>query len=106
VLRVVVPFFTSASLIFTCTLHRSAQSVAGRLTQQNEAPGSASGSAGPSAIAAGPVRSGRSKTSPCARSWRPRAKQTADLEQQKQVTMDKLNALIAGLSFDWSVTEN
>jgi hypothetical protein len=33
-------------------------------------------------------------------------KQSADLEQQKQVSADKLNALIAGLSFDWSVTEN
>jgi predicted nucleic acid-binding Zn-ribbon protein len=33
-------------------------------------------------------------------------KQTADLEQQKQAATDKLNALISGLSFDWSVTEN
>ena len=31
-------------------------------------------------------------------------KQTADLEQQKQVVVDKLNGLIAGLSFDWDVT--
>jgi hypothetical protein len=31
-------------------------------------------------------------------------KQTADLEQQKQAAVDKLNALIAGLSFDWDVT--
>jgi hypothetical protein len=31
-------------------------------------------------------------------------KQTADLEQQKQVAVDKLNGLIAGLSFDWDVT--
>jgi hypothetical protein len=31
-------------------------------------------------------------------------KQTADLEQQKQVAVDKLNILIAGLSFDWDVT--
>jgi predicted nucleic acid-binding Zn-ribbon protein len=31
-------------------------------------------------------------------------KQTADLEQQKQVAEAKLNALIAGLSFDWDVT--
>jgi hypothetical protein len=33
-------------------------------------------------------------------------RQTADLEQQKQAATDKLNALISGLSFDWSVTEN
>ncbi len=32
-------------------------------------------------------------------------KQTADLEQQKQAAMDKLNALISGLSFDWDVEE-
>jgi hypothetical protein len=32
-------------------------------------------------------------------------KQTADLELQKQAAVEKLNALIAGLSFDWSVTE-
>ena len=32
-------------------------------------------------------------------------KQTADLEQQKQTAVDKLNALIAGLSFDWDVKE-
>jgi hypothetical protein len=32
-------------------------------------------------------------------------KQTADLEQQKQAAMEKLNDLIAGISFDWSVTE-
>jgi hypothetical protein len=32
-------------------------------------------------------------------------KQTADLVQQKQAAMEKLDALIAGLSFDWSVTE-
>jgi hypothetical protein len=31
-------------------------------------------------------------------------KQTADLEQQKKVAVDKLNDLIAGLSFDWDVT--
>jgi len=31
-------------------------------------------------------------------------KQTADLEQQKKVAVDKLNELIAGLSFDWDVT--
>ncbi|MGA9667887.1 MAG: DUF4139 domain-containing protein [Terracidiphilus sp.] len=31
-------------------------------------------------------------------------KQTADLQQQKQAAVDKLNALIAGLSFDWDVT--
>ncbi len=30
-------------------------------------------------------------------------KQTADLEQQKKVAVDKLNDLIAGLSFDWDV---
>ena len=33
-------------------------------------------------------------------------KQTADLELQKLVATDKLKALIAGLSFDWSVTKN
>jgi hypothetical protein len=32
-------------------------------------------------------------------------KQTADLEQQKKAEVDKLNDLIAGLSFDWSVTQ-
>jgi predicted nucleic acid-binding Zn-ribbon protein len=32
-------------------------------------------------------------------------KQTADLEQQKKAAVDKLNDLIAGLSFDWSVTQ-
>ena len=32
-------------------------------------------------------------------------KQTADLEAQKQAAADKLNALIAAISFDWSVTE-
>jgi hypothetical protein len=32
-------------------------------------------------------------------------KQTKDLEQQKQSAVDKLNALIANLSFDWSVKE-
>jgi hypothetical protein len=32
-------------------------------------------------------------------------KQTADLEQRKQAATEKLNALIAGISFDWSVTE-
>ena len=31
-------------------------------------------------------------------------KQTADLEQQKQLAEAKLNALIAGLSFEWDVT--
>jgi hypothetical protein len=31
-------------------------------------------------------------------------KQTADLEQQKQAAVEKLNTLIAGLSFDWDVT--
>jgi hypothetical protein len=31
-------------------------------------------------------------------------KQTADLEQQKQAAVDKLNELIAGISFDWDVT--
>jgi hypothetical protein len=31
-------------------------------------------------------------------------KQTADLEAQKKAAVDKLNALIAGLSFDWDVT--
>ena len=32
-------------------------------------------------------------------------KQTADLEQQKQAAIEKLNVSISGLSFDWSVTE-
>jgi predicted nucleic acid-binding Zn-ribbon protein len=32
-------------------------------------------------------------------------KQTADLEQQKLSAVSKLNELIAGISFDWSVTE-
>jgi hypothetical protein len=32
-------------------------------------------------------------------------KQTADLEVQKQAASDKLNAQIAAISFDWSVTE-
>ena len=31
-------------------------------------------------------------------------KQTADLEQQKQAALEKLNTLIAGLSFDWDVS--
>jgi hypothetical protein len=31
-------------------------------------------------------------------------KQAAELEQQKKAAVDKLNALIAGLSFDWDVT--
>jgi hypothetical protein len=31
-------------------------------------------------------------------------KQTADLEQQKKAVIDKLNDVIAGLSFDWDVT--
>lgn len=31
-------------------------------------------------------------------------KQTADLEQQKKAAVDKLNALISGISFDWDVT--
>jgi hypothetical protein len=31
-------------------------------------------------------------------------KQTTDLEQQKQAAVDKLTALIAGISFDWDVT--
>jgi len=31
-------------------------------------------------------------------------KQTADLEQQRQAAVEKLNGLIAGLSFDWDVT--
>jgi predicted nucleic acid-binding Zn-ribbon protein len=31
-------------------------------------------------------------------------KQTADLEQQKKIAVEKLNELIAGLSFDWDVT--
>ena len=30
-------------------------------------------------------------------------KQTADLEQKKQAAVEKLNVLIAGLSFDWDV---
>jgi hypothetical protein len=30
-------------------------------------------------------------------------KQTADLEQQKQAAVEKLNGMIAGLSFDWDV---
>ena len=30
-------------------------------------------------------------------------KQAADLEQQKNAAVEKLNALIAGLSFDWDV---
>jgi len=30
-------------------------------------------------------------------------KQVADLEQQKSVAVEKLNALIAGLSFEWDV---
>jgi hypothetical protein len=30
-------------------------------------------------------------------------KQTAELEQQKKVAVDKLNVLIAGISFDWDV---
>jgi hypothetical protein len=33
-------------------------------------------------------------------------RQTADLEQPKQLAADKLNALIAGLSFDWSAAED
>ena len=32
-------------------------------------------------------------------------KQTADLETQKQAAMEKLNELISGVSFDWSVSE-
>jgi len=32
-------------------------------------------------------------------------KQTADLEQQKEAAVEKLNELIAGISFDWSATE-
>jgi len=32
-------------------------------------------------------------------------KQTADLEQQKQTAIDKLNLLISDISFDWNVTE-
>jgi hypothetical protein len=32
-------------------------------------------------------------------------KQTADLEQQKQAAVEKLNGLIAGLSFDWDVEQ-
>jgi hypothetical protein len=31
-------------------------------------------------------------------------KQTADLEDQKKAAVEKLNALIAGISFDWDVT--
>jgi len=31
-------------------------------------------------------------------------KQTAELEQQKKTAVEKLNALIAGISFDWDVT--
>ena len=31
-------------------------------------------------------------------------KHTADLEQQKSDAVDKLNALISALSFDWDVT--
>jgi hypothetical protein len=31
-------------------------------------------------------------------------KQSADLEQQKNVAIDKLNQLIAALSFDWDVS--
>ena len=30
-------------------------------------------------------------------------KQTADLEEQKKAAVEKLNALIAGISFDWNV---
>jgi hypothetical protein len=56
--RIVVSFFIAASLIFHFTLHLSAQPVARRLTQQSEAPGSASGRAGRPAIAAAPVKSG------------------------------------------------
>ena len=32
-------------------------------------------------------------------------KQTADLEAQKKAAVEKLNALIAGISWDWTVTE-
>jgi hypothetical protein len=32
-------------------------------------------------------------------------KQTADLELRKKVALDKLNALISSITFDWSVTE-
>ena len=32
-------------------------------------------------------------------------KQTADLEKQKELAVEKLNALIEGLSFDWDVKE-
>jgi membrane protein involved in colicin uptake len=32
-------------------------------------------------------------------------KQTADLEAQKKAAEEKLNDLISGISFDWSVTE-
>jgi hypothetical protein len=32
-------------------------------------------------------------------------KQTAELEQQKQTAIDKLNLLISDISFDWNVTE-
>jgi predicted nucleic acid-binding Zn-ribbon protein len=31
-------------------------------------------------------------------------KQTADVEQQKQAAVEKLNELISGISFDWDVT--
>jgi predicted nucleic acid-binding Zn-ribbon protein len=31
-------------------------------------------------------------------------KQTADLEAQKKTAVEKLNELIAGISFDWDVT--
>jgi hypothetical protein len=31
-------------------------------------------------------------------------KQSADLEQQKNAAVDKLNQLIAALSFDWDVS--
>jgi predicted nucleic acid-binding Zn-ribbon protein len=33
-------------------------------------------------------------------------KQVADLEQQKNAAVEKLNALIAGLSFDWDVKKD
>jgi membrane protein involved in colicin uptake len=33
-------------------------------------------------------------------------KQTADLEAQKKAAEGKLNDLISGISYDWSVTEN
>jgi methyl-accepting chemotaxis protein len=32
-------------------------------------------------------------------------KQIADLEQQRQTALDKLNAVISSISFDWNVTE-